>query len=140
MPDLGSVPYSDSGRSNIPVHDKRPAYGEYPRSENSGQQDQNATPGPSRPRRADQDIRHRRISDCESSRSRTHDKHSRPLSRDKIGRQGKDPSDPDDSESSDSTYNDRTRSTTTETETTSSSSEEGSDRQDSQSRRGRNRH
>jgi hypothetical protein len=126
----------DSGQSNIPVRD---TYGGYPRSENSGQQDQNATPGPSRPRRADQDIHHRQISDHESSRSRTHDKHSRPSSRDKIGRQGKDPSDPNDSESSDSMYKDCTRSTTTETETTSSSSEEGSDRQDSRSRRGWNR-
>jgi hypothetical protein len=126
----------NSRRSNIPAHNKRPAYGGYPRSENSGQQDQNATPGPSRPRRADRDIRHRRISDRESSRSRTHDKHSRPSSRDKIGHQGKDPSDPDDSESSDSTYKGCMHSATTETETTSSSSEEGSDRQDSRSRRG----
>jgi hypothetical protein len=31
----------DSGQSNIPARDKRPAYGGYPRSEISGQQDQN---------------------------------------------------------------------------------------------------
>jgi hypothetical protein len=99
----------DNGRSNIPVHNKQPAYGGYPQSESSGQQDRNATPGPSHPRRADQDIRHRRISDRESSRSCMHDKCSRPSSRDKIGPQGKDPSDPDDSESSDSTYKDHTR-------------------------------
>jgi len=37
----------DSGQSNIPARDKQPTYGGYPRSENSGQQDQNATPGPS---------------------------------------------------------------------------------------------
>ena len=128
----------DSGRSNIPARDKRPAYGGYPRSEISGQPDQNATPGPSHPRRADRDTRHRRISDHESNHSRIRNRNSRPLSRERRDHQGNVPSDPDDEGSSDSMYKGSTRSTTTESEITTSQSKEG--RQNSRSQKNRDKH
>ena len=38
-----------TGNSNIPGHDKQAAYGRYPRSSDSENHDQNATPRPSHP-------------------------------------------------------------------------------------------
>ena len=38
-----------TGYSNIPSHDKQAAYSGYPRSNDSENHDQNATPGPSHP-------------------------------------------------------------------------------------------
>ena len=86
-----------TGYSNIPSHDKRAAYGGYPKSNDSENHDRNVTPGPSHPYNGrhdndDHDYDH----DRSNSRTNTTLLHKR--------RQDKDPDDPDDSSSTDGTY------------------------------------
>ena len=97
---LNSMRDSDiraTGYSNIPNHDKRAAYGGFPKSNNSENHDRNATPGPSRPynRRHDND-------DHDYNHDRSH---SRTIMTSQYKwRQDNDPDDPDNSSSTDGTY------------------------------------
>ena len=86
-----------TGSSNIPSCDKQAAYGGYPRSSDSGNHDQNATPGPSHPYNGrhgndDHDHDHDHSNSCMNTTM--HD----------MRQQGNDPDNPDDSSSSDGNY------------------------------------
>ena len=117
---------TETGFSNIPARDKRAGYPGYPRSENSDHRDGNATPGPSRQRRYENQ------EDIHEARDRTSDRESySPKGRvKKNNRMGNDPSDPsDDTSSSDSTYKpDHTEPTDLEATTSSLTDEDRSDR------------
>jgi hypothetical protein len=89
------------GRTNIPLWDKRPAYGRYPKSDISDLEDWNATPGPSHPAGNNCDIRCEK--DKNDNRNHSTEPH-RPRSRGLDNCRGHGPSDPSDS-SSDSMYN-----------------------------------
>ena len=87
------------GQTNIPLWDKQPAYGRYPKSEVSDLEDWNTTPGPSCPAGNNHDIHHENDkSDNRNHSSETH----RPRSRGIDNHRGHNPSDPSDSSSSDS--------------------------------------
>src|ERR1700732_3158645 len=90
----------EEGRTNIPARDKHPAYGGYPRSEDTDPKNGNATPGPSGPRGEIGQNHPRTHSDQDSERRSDYYLRNR-LSRrqaPKDYRMDKDPSDPDESD------------------------------------------
>jgi len=99
---------TETGFSNIPAHDKQAGYPGYPQSENSDHRDENATPGPSRPHR------HNNQEDIHETRNRNSNHRSRSSkgNANKNNHLGNDPSDPSNNNSlSDSTSGRRCRPT-----------------------------
>ena len=90
----------EEGRTNIPTRDKHPAYGGYPRSEDTDPKNGNATPGPSGPRGEMGQNCPRTHSDQDSERRSNHYLRNCLSRRQAPGdyQMNKDPSDPDESD------------------------------------------
>ena len=125
----------EEGRTNIPVQDKCPAYGGYPRSEDTDPKNGNATPGPSGPRGEMGQNRPRTHSDQDSEHRSDHHLRNHPSRRQapRDYQMNKDPSDPDESNndsSSDDSYRPDRSTSGTGTQSPSSKDKSKDDRQD----------